>query len=140
MQDIQSKLDEIVKYEGQGLATQNDVLRYQLQKSQMQLTEIELENNRKVANYNMNVILGLPDSTEIILPKIDYKVNETLVFADLLQQAETNRRELQDLSYETKLADVNVKKLHDQRLPTVAASAGAYYINPTGQVIPTIIT
>jgi len=137
MQDIQNKLDEIVKYEGQGLATQNDVLRYQLQKSQMQLTEIELENNRKVANYNMNVILGLPDSTEIILPKIDYKVNETLVFADLLQQAETNRRELQDLSYETKLADVNVKKLHDQRLPTIAASAGAYYINPTGQVIPT---
>ena len=137
MQDIQNKLDEIVKYEGQGLATQNDVLRYQLQKSQMQLTEIELENNRKVANYNMNVILGLPDSTEIILPKIAYKVNETLVFADLLQQAETNRRELQDLSYETKLADVTVKKLHDQRLPTVAASAGAYYINPTGQVIPT---
>jgi outer membrane protein TolC len=137
MQDIQNKLDEIVKYEGQGLATQNDVLRYQLQKSQMQLTEIELENNRKVANYNMNVILGLPDSTEILLPKIAYKVNETLVFADLLQQAETNRRELQDLSYETKLADVTVKKLHDQRLPTVAASAGAYYINPTGQVIPT---
>ena len=137
MQDIQNKLDEIVKYEAQGLATQNDVLRYQLQKSQMQLTEIELENNRKVANYNMNVILGLPDSTEIILPKIDYKVNETLVFADLLQQAETNRRELQDLSYETKLADVTVKKLHDQRLPTVSASAGAYYINPTGQVIPT---
>jgi len=80
---------------------------------------------------------GLPDSTEIILPKINYKVNETLVFADLLQQAETNRRELQDLSYETKLADVSVKKLHDQRLPTVSASAGAYYINPTGQVIPT---
>jgi len=137
MQDIQNKLDEIIKYEAQGLATQNDVLRFQLQKSQMQLTEIELENNRKVANYNMNVILGLPDSTEIILPKIDYKVNETLVFVDLLQQAETNRRELQDLSYETKLADVTVKKLHDQRLPTISASAGAYYINPTGQVIPT---
>lgn len=137
MQDIQNKLEQITKYEAQGLATQNDVLRYQLQKSQMQLTEIELENNRKVANYNMNVILGLSDSTEIILPKIDYKVGETLVFADILQQAEINRRELQDLSYQTKLADVNVKKLRDQRLPTVSASGGAYYINPTGQVIPT---
>jgi outer membrane protein len=58
-----SKLDEITKYEAQGLATQNDVLRYRLQKSQIQLTEIELENNRKVANYDMNVMLGLPDST-----------------------------------------------------------------------------
>jgi outer membrane protein TolC len=137
MQDVQNKLEEITKYLNQGLATQNDVLRYQLQKSQMQLTEIELENNRRIANYNMNVLLGLPDSTQIILPPVNYKVNETPVFADLLQQAETSRRELQDLTYQTKLADVTVKKIHDQRLPTVAASAGAYYINPTGQVIPT---
>jgi len=137
MQDVQGKLEEITKYESQGLATQNDVLRYQLQKSQILLTEVELENNRKIANYNMNILLGLPDSTQIILPKLDYKVNETFVYADLVQQAETNRRELQDLSYQSKIADVNVKKIHDQRLPTVAASAGAYYINPTGQVIPT---
>ena len=77
MQDIQGKLEEITKYESQGLATQNDVLRFQLQKSQMQLTEIELENNRKIANYNMNILLGLPDSTEIILPELNYKVDET---------------------------------------------------------------
>ncbi len=137
MQDIQSKLDEITKYESQGLATQNDVLRFQLQKSQMQLTEIELENNRKIANYNMNIILGLPDTTEIILPAVNYKVNETFVFTDLVQQAEANRRELQDLSYQTRAADITVKKIHDQRYPTVSASGGMYYINPTGQVIPT---
>ena len=137
MQDVQSKLDEIIKFEKQGLATQNDVLRFQLQQSQIQLTEIELENNRKIANYNLNIILGLPDSLDIILPPVDYKINETPVFADLLQLAVANRRELQDLGYQTKLADINVKKIRDQRLPTVAASAGAYYINPTGQVIPT---
>src|ERR1700744_6088866 len=137
MQDVQGKLDEIIKYESQGLATQNDVLHYQLQRSQMQLTEIELENNRKIANYNMNILLGLPDSTEIILPPVNYKINETPVFTDLLQEAEANRRELQDLTYQTKMADINVKKIHDQRLPTVAASGGLYYINPTGQVIPT---
>jgi outer membrane protein len=137
MQDIQGKLEEITTYEGQGLATQNDVLRYQLQRSQMQLTEIELENNRKIANYNMNIMLGLPDSTQIILPPVNYKVNENPVFTDLLQLAETNRRELQDLGYQSRIADINIKKIHDQRYPTVAASAGMYYINPTGQVIPT---
>jgi outer membrane protein TolC len=137
MQDVESKLVEITKYEKQGLATQNDVLRYQLQKSQMQLTEIELENNRKIANYNLNIILGLPDTTTIILPPVNYRINEQPVFADLLQTAETNRRELQDLSYQTKIADVNVKQIHDKRLPTVAATGGLYYINPTGDVIPT---
>ncbi|HWB90467.1 MAG TPA: TolC family protein [Puia sp.] len=137
MQDVQNKLDEITKFESQGLATQNDVLRYQLQKSQMQITEMELENNRKIANYDLNILFGLPDTTTIILPPLNYKTHESFVFADLLQQAEANRRELQDLGFQTRQADINVKKIHDQRLPTVAASAGMYYINPTGQVIPT---
>ncbi len=137
MQDVQSKLDEIIKYEAQGLATKNDVLRFQLQKSQLQVTELQLESNRKIANYNLNILLGLPDDTEIILPAFDYKINETPVFADLLQTAETNRRELQDINYQSKIADVNVKKIHDQRLPQVSATGGMYYINPTGQVIPT---
>jgi outer membrane protein TolC len=137
MQDIQGKLEEITKYESQGLATKNDVLRYELQRSQMQLTEIELENNRKIANYNMNILLGIPDSTQLILPAPAYKLDEHPVYAQLAQEAEANRRELQDLSYQTRIADINVKKIHDQRLPTLSASAGMYYINPTGQVIPT---
>ena len=137
IQDIQGKLDEITKYESQGLATQNDVLRYQLQKSQQELTVIELENNRKVANYDMDIMLGLPDTTTLLIDPVSYKLDENLALPDLIQQAETNRRELQDLSYQSKLADVNIKKIHDQRLPTVAASAGMYYINPTGEVIPT---
>jgi len=136
-QDVESKLDEIVKYESQGLATQNDVLRFRLQKSQIQLTQIQLENNRKIANYNMNIVLGLPDSTEIRLPNVEYKLNEHPVFADLLQEAETNRRELQDLSYEDKLATIDIKKIQEQRNPTVSANLGAYYINPTGKPIPT---
>ena len=137
MQDIQEKLDQITKYEGQGLATQNDVLRYQLQKSQMVLTEIELENNRKIANFDMNILLGLPDSTQIMLPAPTYKLDEHPVYTELVQEAEANRRELQDLSYQTRMADITVKKIHDQRLPTLSATGGMYYINPTGQVIPT---
>jgi outer membrane protein len=137
MQDVEGKLDEITKYENQGLATQNDVLRYQLQKSQMELTQIELEDNRKVANYDMDIMLGLPDTTTITLESASYKLDENLALPDLIQQAEANRRELAELSYQQRLADVNLKKVHDQRLPTIAASAGMYYINPTGEVIPT---
>ena len=79
----------------------------------------------------------MPDSTQLVLPAPVYKLNENPVFTDLLQQAETSRRELQDISYQTKLADINVKQIKDKRLPTVAATGGLYYINPTGQVIPT---
>ena len=137
MQDVDQKLTEITKYEGQGLATRNDVLRFQLQKSQIQLNEIELENSRKDANYDMDIILGLPDTTQLTISDFDYRLQEQPAFADLLTQAEANRRELQDLAFQDKVADINIKKIQDQKLPTLAATAGMYYINPTGKPIPT---
>ena len=137
MQDVDQKLSEIIKYEGQGLATRNDELRFQLQKSQIQLTEIELENNRKDANYDMDIVLGLPDTTQLTITDFSYKLQEQPAFADLLTQAEANRRELQDLAFQDKVADINIKKVQDQKLPTLAATAGMYYINPTGKPIPT---
>src|SRR5258708_19326110 len=53
MQDIQGKLEEITKYESQGLATKNDVLRYELQRPHIQLTELHFENNLRIPTYNM---------------------------------------------------------------------------------------
>jgi outer membrane protein len=137
MQDVDQKLTEINKFEGQGLATRNDVLRFELQKSQIQLAEIDLENNRKDANYDMNILLGLPDTTQLTISDFNYRLQEQPAFADLLTQAEANRRELQDLSIQDRVADINIKKIQDQKLPTLAATAGMYYINPTGKPIPT---
>jgi outer membrane protein len=137
MQDVDQKLTEITKYESQGLATKNDVLRFELQKSQIQLTQIELENNRQIANYDIDIMLGLDDTTQLTVSNVNYRLEEHPVFSDLLTQAEATRREVQDLAFQGKLADISIKKIQDQRLPTLAASAGMYYINPTGKVIPT---
>jgi outer membrane protein TolC len=137
MEDVDQKLAEITKYESQGLATKNDVLRFQLQKSQIQLQEIDLEDNRKVANYNMDILLGLPEATDLTLSGMNYKLEEHPAFDELVTEALTGRRELQDLTYQDRIADINIKQIQDQRLPTLAATAGMYYINPTGKPIPT---
>jgi len=137
MEDVDQKLAEITKYESQGLATKNDVLRFQLQKSQIQLQEIDLEDNRKVANYNMDILLGLPETTDLTLSGMNYKLEEHPAFDELVTEALTGRRELQDLTYQDRIADINIKQIQDQRPPTLAATAGMYYINPTGKPIPT---
>lgn len=136
MQDVDNKLTEITKYENQGLATKNDVLRFSLQKSQMRLTQIELENNRIIANYNMNILLGLPDSTVITLPEMNYKLDEHPVFADLLMQAQSNRKDLNVYAYHRQIADLNIKKIQGEKLPTLAATAGMYYVNPNSKFFP----
>jgi outer membrane protein len=136
LDDIQSKLDEITKYESQGLATQNDVLRYQLQKSNTDLTIIELENNRKIANYNMNILLGLPDSTTVKLQEVMYRLDVDSSYDQFLQQALKDRKEFGSLGYQDKIAEINIKKIHDQQLPTVGLGGTLYYFNLSKPLIP----
>jgi outer membrane protein len=134
--DINNKLVEIQKFENQGLATKNDVLRFQLQRSNIELDSIELDNNRKVVNYNLDILLGLPDSTTIQLQDITYKLDANNGLDGYIQLALRDRKEFGQLMYQDKISDVNIKKIHDEVLPTVSASGSLYYINPTQAIIP----
>ncbi|WP_152268190.1 TolC family protein [Agriterribacter humi] len=136
LEDIENKLVEIKKFEAQGLATKNDVLRFELEKSNMKLNAIELDNNRKIVNYNLNVLLGLPESTVIVEEHINYSLGENDPFENFLLQALKDRKELTELQYRLKLTDISIKKTQDEKLPTVSAGGNLYFINPSGNIIP----
>jgi outer membrane protein len=136
LQDVESKLTEIKKFESQGLATRNDVLRFQLQRSNIQLQQIELENNRKVVNYNLNILLGLPENTSIQVQDVIYKLDMENRPDVYVKQALQDRKEFGSLNYQDKIADVNIKKVRDEKLPTVGIGGNLYYINPSKKLIP----
>jgi outer membrane protein TolC len=136
LEDVEQKLNEIKKFESQGLATRNDVLRFQLQKSNIQLQQIELENNRKVVNYNLDILLGLPENTTVQVQDVLYKLDMNDRPDAYMKQALQDRKEFSSLKYQDKLADVNIKKIHDERLPTVGVGGNLYYINPTKALVP----
>lgn len=136
LEDVEQKLTEIKKFESQGLATRNDVLRFQLQKSNIQLQQIELENNRKVVNYNLDILLGLPENTNIQVQDVVYKLDIDNRPDVLLKQALQDRKEFGSLNFQNKLADVNIKKVRDEKLPTVGIGGNLYYINPSKALIP----
>jgi outer membrane protein len=136
LEDVDQKLNEIKKFESQGLATRNDVLRFQLQKSNIQLQQIELENNRKVVNYNLDILLGLPENTKVQVQDVLYKLDMNDRPEAYMKQALQDRKEFSSLKYQDKLADVNIKKIHDERLPTVGVGGNLYYINPTKALVP----
>jgi outer membrane protein TolC len=136
LEDVDHKLTEIKKFESQGLATRNDVLRFQLQKSNIQLQQIELENNRKVVNYNLDILLGLPENTTVQVQDVLYKLDMNDRPDAYMKQALQDRKEFSSLKYQDKLADVNIKKIHDERLPTVGVGGNLYYINPTKALVP----
>lgn len=136
LDDVEHKLTEIKQFESQGLATKNDVLRFELEKSNMKLSAIELENNRRIVNYNLNILLGLSDSTVIEEQDVSYKLDLNDSFQSYLSQALKDRKEMASLQYEGRLSDININKVKDEKLPTVGVGGNLYYINPTKSIIP----
>lgn len=136
LKDIENKLTEIKKYEAQGLATRNDVLRFELEKSKMALEDIALEKNRKIVNYNLDILLGLPDSTIIEEEGMDYRLNGNIPLETYLALAFENRKELSALQFQSKIADIGIKDTQDEKLPVVNAGGNLYFINPSKNILP----
>jgi outer membrane protein len=62
---VDAQIKQSQRFFEQGLVTKNDVLRFQLQRSNVELNGIDLETNRRIINYNLDVLLGLPESTQL---------------------------------------------------------------------------
>lgn len=140
---VQQNLDALDKqyqqtkrFFDQGLVTKNDVLRLQLQKSNIALTGLDIDKNLHIVNYNLDILLGLPEATEIETTDLNLNPNQATSFATLIDSAMNNRVELKQLNYRSQIADKNILSLKADKLPTLGAGFGAYYVNPSGSFIP----
>jgi len=136
LSDIQGRLDETIQFKNQGLATENDVLRFQLQRANVQLTQIDLQNNRSVANYAMDVLLGFPGSTVLKVDSVGHEHDQIPALDDLISRALQQREELKAYEYRNTLSDVNIRNIKADNLPTLGAGLSTYYVNPTKKFFP----
>jgi outer membrane protein len=127
---IASQLKQAQRFFEQGIVTKNDVLRFQLQQANVSLTEMEIENNRKIINYNLNILLGLPDDTEVAITEADLPLKAVAPLSTYIAQAYAGRQELQQLDLQNKVADYNIKTIKAAKKPTIGVAANLYYINP----------
>jgi outer membrane protein TolC len=136
IKDIQGRLNETIQFKNQGLATENDVLRFQLQKAQAKLSQIELKNNREVANYAMNILLGLPETTTIVVDSIGRANGNIPPLQHFIQQALQSRKDLAVYNYRNKLSHINIKNIKADKLPVLGAGVTTYYLNPNTSPFP----
>ena len=133
---IASQLKQAQRFFEQGIVTKNDVLRFQLQQANVSLTDLEIENNRKIINYNLDLLLGLPDVTEIEIAESDLPLKTVEPLSSYLNAALASRQELQQLDLQNRVADYTIKTVKANVRPTVGVGANLYYINPSGSFIP----
>lgn len=121
----QKRDETFLKLENNGLMARNDRLKAQLQTSNIELQLLDAQNNYSIANINMDLLLGLPESTIL-------KVDENYISENLenqptsyyLSQAIQNRKDLQALDYQRKAASLGSKAAKAENLPSLAITGG----------------
>ena len=136
LESIAAQINQAQRFFEQGIVTKNDVLRFQLQQANVTLTQLDIENNRKIINYNLDILLGLPEDTEVKIIDPNAGLKTTGSLGDYISQAMANRQELKQLDVQNKVADYDIKTIKANTLPTVGVGANLYYINPSGNFIP----
>ena len=136
LESVKQQLKQAEQFFSQGLVTKNDVLRFQLQKNNIELTGIDLETNRKVVNYNLDILLGLPENTELNLAGFGDQHWQPSSLTSLIDTALQQREEVKENELRTLLAETSIKNLRADLLPVLSASGSVYYINPSGKFIP----
>ena len=131
----QKRDETFLKLENNGLLARNDRLKAQLQTSNIELQLLDANNNYNIANINMDLLLGLPETTVI---KIDENyindLSENQSVSYYLNQAIQNRKDLQALDYQMKAANIGTKAAKAESLPSVALTGGYFAADVPGLV------
>lgn len=118
--------------EKNGVIARNDLLKAQLETSNIELSLLDAQNNWKLANVNMNLLLGLPEATELVLDSNLQYTAELKTVDEYEQLALQNRKDMQALSVRAKAAGTNIKSIRGEYYPSLALSGGYAAIHVPG--------
>lgn len=121
-----SKRDEtFLKLENNGVIARNDRLKANLQTSNIELQLLEAQNNYSIANINMDLLLGLPETTEIEVDQnyID-EASDLKPVSFYVNEAYENRKDLQALDQQRKAAVLRIRSAKAENLPSIAFTGG----------------
>lgn len=126
----QNRDSNFIRLENNGLMARNDRLKAQLQTSDIELRLLEAQSNYNIANVNMDLLLGLPESTIIeVDPEFIKQAQEEHPYTYYEEQAIEHRKDVQALNYQQKAADLGIKAAKANYLPSLALTGGYVAVN-----------
>ena len=119
------RVKDLANLEKNGLLPRNDLLKAQLQESNVELALLDARNNLELANVNMDLMLGLPENTSLV-PDTSVINGKFAVgtLDDYVQSAIKNRKDIEALGLRKQAADVGVKAIKGEMFPSVALTGG----------------
>ncbi|MEP6952177.1 MAG: TolC family protein [Ginsengibacter sp.] len=113
------------RLEQTGLLARNDLLKSELQSSNIELSVLDAENNQKIANVNMNLMLALPEQTILVTDSSSFEKTISLKNLEEYEQlALQNRKDVLALSFRRKAAASGISAVKAEMYPSVALTGG----------------
>jgi outer membrane protein len=123
--ESQSRVKDFSNLEKNGLAAKNDLLKVELQSSNVELLLADAQTNWNLACVNMDILLGLPEQTQLAPDSTDLlEATDVKTFDDYEQAALQNRKDMLALSYRKKAATVAIKVAKANYYPSLALTGG----------------
>lgn len=132
----QQRVKEFSNLEKNGLLARNDLLKAELQASNKELALVDAQNNWQLANVNMNLMIGLPEQTQLELDSVLVEQPTQLDALDVyVQSALTNRKDVASLDLKKKSAQSGVRSTKAEMYPSLNVTGGYVAAN-----IPNLLT
>jgi len=135
---MKAHLNDAANLFAQGMLTNNDVLKLQVQLSDVQLKQLEAANGVQLAQVNLNNTLGVQLITNVEVkstPQFQAKTNDEL--NSFLQKAFDKRGELKAADYRAKASESAVTIAKSRWYPEISLYGNYYYNRPNQRVFPT---
>ena len=137
LRSLDQHISDAQKLEEQGTLLHNDVLKLQLQRSNTELSRMDLENNLSIAEYDFNILIGNNEKTVVVIDSSVIKEMDPLKTLDVyLGDALNNRSDLQAINTRSKSLENNLKVAKNSYYPQLAVAANYYDARPNPRVIP----
>ena len=118
------RLKDIRRMEEEGLITNNDVLRSEMQLTENRLSLTETENNIRLVSQQLDILLGL-DETLLLIPDTALLGQDfvTESYTDYVNKAFFSDPYIQVLQKQTELAQNNVRIVQAEKMPQLSLTA-----------------
>jgi len=121
----QQRVKDLSNLEKNGLLARNDLLTAELHVSNAELALLDAQNSWDLANFNMNLMLGLPEKTILELDSSLLQQNFSVkTLDDYLQSAHNNRKDIAALDLRKEAANTGVKAIKGEYYPSIQLSGG----------------
>ena len=137
VEQVKAHLKDVQSWQSQGMITINEVLKVQVQLSDVQLRQIDAHNNVELAKIGLNNIIGLPLDTEIQLTT--NLLHEHTVFdalPALIRQAHERRAEIKSMEYRVQASDAAVSLAQSGWWPQLYLVGNYVTARPNQRIFP----